>query len=180
MTRDEKVTHNMVFEVEAFPSLRSCDGATQKVVSGILDRMKMTCINILLILFITISLPSCTEYADASYLESALCGTWIWVSSSGGFTGKQLNTPESLGYTKQLRFTSEGEYQEFQNSTLIITSRYSVEMKKTIFGYQDVICFADSTGRLRDKVIRKISGNELHLSDPYPDGFGHFYTRGGN
>ena len=154
--------------------------AAESKVSGAGDKMKLISTIMLLILFITLLFPSCTKYADTSYLESALCGTWNWDSSSGGFTGKQLITPETLGYTKQLRFSSEGEYQEYHGSTLVITSRYSVVMKNTIYGLHEVICFSDSTECLSDKVIMKVSEISLHLSDPHPDGFGHSYIRSRN
>lgn len=137
----------------------------------------MKLVSILLILTV-ILIPSCTEYANSSYTQSTLCGTWEWVRSSGGFTGKQNYTPESVGYTKQLRFSSEGKYQEYHGNTLAVSSRYSVEMKKTRWGYQDVICFSDTTGSLHEKVIMKLSRTTLHLSDPYPDGYGHIYIRG--
>jgi len=123
------------------------------------------------------ALSACAPYAHPPTTEQALYGAWDWKSSSGGFTGKQVMTPETAGFTKRIRFTPEGEYAELHDGALFVEARYSLVRKRTIFGIHDVICFADSTGRLSDQVIMRLTATELGLSDPFPDGFGHTYVR---
>jgi hypothetical protein len=145
--------------------------------SGIGDRMKSECVFMIIALLVSFLLPACTQYADTRSTNNALWGAWNWESSSGGFTGKQIITPETAGYTKRIRFSPEGEYREFHNGDLVITARYAVVAKKTIFGPHEVLCFSDSTGRLSDKVIMRVTATSVHFSDPYPDGYGHTYVR---
>ena len=121
--------------------------------------------------------PSCAQYSDSRLTKNALCGIWHWESSSGGFSGKQVITPETLGYTKQIQFYPEGGYQAFHGSDLIITANYTVEIKNTIFGSHEVICFSDTTGMLGEKVIFRVTETSLLLSDPHPDGYVHTYIR---
>lgn len=122
-------------------------------------------------------LGGCAAYTNQQNAAGNLYGNWIWKSSSGGFTGRQRITPESAGYTKIIHFSEDGVYREFHDDELVITLSYTVEMKKTIFGYHDVISFADSTGQMMDKVIMQISETTLYLSEPCPDCFGHTYVR---
>jgi hypothetical protein len=129
--------------------------------------MKSETVSMIIALLVSLLLPACTQYADTRSTNNALIGSWNWESSSGGFTGKQIITPETAGYTRQIRFSPEGEYQEFHHDTLVITARYTVA----------VLCFSDTTGRLSDKVIMRVTATSLHLSDPYPDGYGHAYVR---
>ena len=125
-------------------------------------------------------LSACTQYSSTESANEALLGTWIWKSSSGGFTGRQTMTPETVGYTKAIRFSRFGIFREFHDDSLVVYARYIVAKKKTIFGYgRDVICFADSTGQLMDQVIMKLTDTELCLADPCTDCFGHAYIRMG-
>jgi hypothetical protein len=85
-------------------------------------------------------------------------------------------TPETVGYTKVVQFSQDGTFREFHGDELAISTNYTIERKKTIFGYDhDVICFADST--MMDQVIMKITRTTLFVSDPCPDCYGHFYVR---
>lgn len=126
---------------------------------------------------IVLSLPACAPYADVSPADRDIVGKWNWKLTSGGITGKQTYTPESAGYTKQIRFSAEGEYEELRDDTLYIAASYTVTRKRTIFGMHDVIVFADPKGTLHDLVIMRVTETELGLSDPFPDGFGHTYVR---
>ena len=139
--------------------------------------MKSQSIFLIVACVVSLLLPACTQYADTSSTNSALCGSWNWESSSGGFTGKQVFTPETVGYTKQIRFSPDGEYREFQDDSLVIAARYAVTTKRTIFGWHEVVSFSDTTGRLSDKVIMRVTATSLGLSDPHPDGYGHEYVR---
>jgi hypothetical protein len=139
--------------------------------------MKLESVFAIISLLALFSLYACTQYADTSATNSALQGIWNWEISSGGITGKKIMTPETVGYTKQIRFSAGGEYREFHNGRLVVMAPYAVEMKRTIFGPHEVICFSDTTGRLSDKVIMGVTATSLGLSDPFPDGFGHTYVR---
>ncbi len=139
--------------------------------------MKSESVLLIMALLASYSLSACSPYAATRPTDDALHGSWNWESSSGGITGKMIITPETAGYTKQIRFSSEGEYQEFHNGNLVITAPYAVAMKRTIFGLHEVLCLSDSTGRLSDLVIMRVTATSLHLSDPYPDGFWHTYVR---
>jgi hypothetical protein len=143
--------------------------------------LKMKFINFvitILILTIFFLLNSCAQYTNKQTTNDQLCGIWTWQSSSGGITGKQRMTPETKGYTKTIEFTPFGEYREFHDDILVISTGYTIERKKTIFGhYHDVICFSNTVTNMMDQVIMKLDDCELCLTDPCPDCFGHAYTR---
>jgi len=141
------------------------------------DNMRSERIVAIILLLCFLSLSACARYADGDRKGSPLWGTWNWKSSTGGITGKKKITPETAGYTKQIRFSPGGEYQEFRNGELVISARYSVVIKETIFRENEVLCFSDSTGRLSDKVIMGVTSTSLDLSDPFPDGYWHAYVR---
>lgn len=147
------------------------------VFSGMGDNVKSGSILAIVALLSSFLLPGCTQYGDTRSTNDALYGAWNWKSSSGGFTGKQIFTPETAGHAKQIRFSPNGEYREFDNGNLVITARYAVVMKETIFGSKEVLCFSDTTGRLGDRVIMRVTPTSLDLSDPYPDGYWHAYVR---
>jgi len=141
--------------------------------------MKSKSILAVIALLASFFILACAYYCGERPANEALYGTWNWKSSSGGHTGKQIITPETAGYTKRIRFSPEGEYQEFHDGNLVITARYSVVTKRTIFRSNTVLCFSDTTGRLGDKVIMGVTATSLDLSDPNPDGFWHAYIRVG-
>jgi hypothetical protein len=122
-------------------------------------------------------MPACTEYVGEAPQKSELWGTWNWESSSGGITGKMTMTPETEGYTKQIRLTPDGRYEELRDGEVVASARYTVVQKRTIFWPHEVISFAGASGQLSDEVIMKVTAGSLQLSDPFPDGFWHSYAR---
>jgi len=137
------------------------------------------------ILLCALLAAGCTAYKgkqsidmEKKKIRQALLGTWVWQSSSGGFSGRQRITPETAGYTKVIDFSEDGVFKEFHSDELFISTGYTIEKKKTIFGSRNyVISFADSMERISDKVIMEVNEKTLFLSDPCPDCFSHFYVR---
>jgi hypothetical protein len=153
--------------------------AERQHVSELVFCMKsMVCITTAITLLFCVLLVACTRYSSTQTTNETLYGKWIWEGSSGGFTGRQTITPETVGYTKVVQFSRNGTFREFRDDRLVISADYTIVNKKTIFGYdRDVICFADSTGQMMDQVIMKLTETALCLSDPCPDCFGHSYIR---
>jgi hypothetical protein len=122
-------------------------------------------------------LTDCAPYSNKTARHDAIYGIWIWERSSGGFTGRQVITAETVGYIKKILFTPQGVFQEFRDDSLWVATSYTIVRKKTIFGSDhDVICFHDSSG-LMEQVIMQVNDNRLELSDPCYDCFGHLYIR---
>ena len=122
-------------------------------------------------------LGSCGQRSNITWGHDALYGIWNWEHSSGGFTGRQVITPQTAGYTKKILFTPQGVFQELRADTLWVSASYTIVKKETIFGPdRDVIRFPDSSG-LMEKVIMKVDSDSLELSDPCYDCFGHLYVR---
>jgi hypothetical protein len=130
-----------------------------------------------IVTLLCVLLTDCAPHSNMTAKHVAIYGTWIWERSSGGFTGRQVITPETAGYTKKILFTPQGVFQEFRADSLRTTASYTIVRKKTIFGSDhDVICFHDSSG-LMEQVIMQVNYNRLELSDPCYDCFAHLYIR---
>jgi hypothetical protein len=129
-----------------------------------------------LALWIVVCMSACTEYSERAH--DGLYGTWLWKQSSGGLTGHQVMTPQTVGYAKVIEFSSEGVFREYHDDSLVVSASYVVARRETIFGDDhDVISFVDPTGQLMDQVIMILTESQLDLADPCVDCFGHTYVR---
>lgn len=121
---------------------------------------------------------SCSKSSPVRSGTDLIYGRWKWQSSVGGFTGHDTVTPAVVGYTRIIRFSENGEYEEFRSDSLIGTTRFTVDREKTIFSPDSltVIRFAD-TARFASKVLWKVGVDSLELGDNCVEPYGHVYIR---
>ena len=77
------------------------------------------------ILFFTLSCDDSTSPNS----EDKIVGEWIWIQSSGGWTGGIIN-PDSVGYNIKIVFEKDGVYKEYKDDSLSIKSHYIIEHKQ--------------------------------------------------
>ena len=123
---------------------------------------------IFLLLLLAPLLHQCSSATDP--LISNLQGTWVWVSSSGGFTGS-TETPETTGQTRRLIIT-ESTLTTITDNDLISERNYSlIEKESQIFG--DIRQMLVSPNDIDRIVI--LDGNNLTLimdcTDCITDGY---------
>jgi len=103
-------------------------------------------------------------------------GTWIWVSSVGGIGG-DTTYADSVDYTRQLTFDSEGNYSYLRNGFIESAGTYAVlstalvadTMPSWVIGYSD--------DRLPWDVIDDIGPDTIVLKQITADGYSQTYLR---
>ena len=87
-----------------------------------------------------------------------LIGEWTWVESSGGLVG-DLQTPESIGATRSLIFTSTA-LQSFEDGQLVAEWDYTLQTQESLlFNEPREMLITD----LSFNSIIELNGNELTL-----------------
>ena len=82
-----------------------------------------------LLLIACVLLFSCSN-DDTNTTAINLVGEWTWVESSGGLVGN-LQTPESIGATRSLIFTST-TLQSFEDGQLVAEWEYTLQTQESI------------------------------------------------
>jgi hypothetical protein len=93
---------------------------------------------IILITVVLSILYGCEKDKPISY-SSNIVGEWSWLSTCGGFSGL-CSTPQSTHITFKLEFTKDSVYSEFQNDTLISSSKFHLH-KQVPIDSNDTIYF---------------------------------------
>lgn len=122
-----------------------------------------------------LSLPGCTGDHAAAPVQTGLAGSWRWISSSGGFAGETI-TPASAGYTRIVVYYPDGRYEEYRNSAIARSTRYTLvrETPPTRPDQKDVVYYADDPSVSQ---IVTLSGTDtLFLYDSCMDCYGHTYV----
>lgn len=119
---------------------------------------------------------------------SEIFGDWQWVSSTGGFTGKQVYTPASTNSSRTLSFTRDSLSVECINGKCQPPLRFSSRPERSIFDgkLQPILTIhhklrmaPPDTGYyiiLDRYTIREVS-NSLRLDQEVYDGFGEVFQR---
>jgi len=103
-------------------------------VSGIGDRMNTRYLPLVLNAVIVISVTTnCTQYSNGQASRSAIHGTWAWHRSTGGFTGRQVRTPDTTGHTKTIRFTPLC-FREYHDDSLMVATTYTIIERRPFLG----------------------------------------------
>lgn len=105
---------------------------------------------------------------------TSIVGTWLWVGSVGGFTGKAVVSPDSADVT--LEFTADGTYIKRENGRIVDSTAYTIVNEKTIFSTSNLNVVHFST-LSRSVVIRQVNTTTLKLDDNGPDGYLSTYSR---
>jgi hypothetical protein len=117
---------------------------------------------------------------DATPAVQGLMGEWHWISTVGGLTGKQTNTPASTGSTETWVFKSDSTYQRAitrQGGTSVTEiGTFSVGSIKSIYTGQAARALI-LRGQQGQRLLLKEVTTRLTLSDNYYDGFEHTYER---
>ncbi|MFB3908149.1 MAG: hypothetical protein ACE15D_07080 [Candidatus Eisenbacteria bacterium] len=101
-------------------------------------------------------------------------GTWKWVRSIGGFGGNDLRTPETVGYSRTIRFRDDGMFETFRNGTLQEVDHYTITRRSAIWHSRWRIDFRSF--RIAQAIF-EVTADTLRLADDITDGYGHDYSR---
>lgn len=109
-----------------------------------------------------------------------LIGEWHWVSSTGGFTGKQTYTPASTGATITWIFKPDNTYQSVTTQAggtqLTATGTFSLGSVNSIYSGQLAQSLTLHGKQSQTFIIEELT-TRLVLADNAYDGFGHTYER---
>lgn len=131
------------------------------------------------LVLLALGAPACQPTNVSPKGGASLVGEWHWVSSTGGFTGKQTYTPASTGTEEKWVFGADSTYQVYatkQGATRLTESgSFSVGTAPSIYTGQPARAL-----RLQGRqpyIIEELGSTRLGLADNSPDGFGHTYER---
>jgi hypothetical protein len=126
------------------------------------------------LLFLLVILGACQPLKVSP--THPIIGTWQWISTTGGFSGRASSTPQTTGYTQSLELTKKGKYRKFRANQLVEEKRYGVANELTIFKTEplEVVRFRN---KMQNQVILYLKNDSLVLSDNHYDGYSHLYVR---
>ncbi|WP_420458358.1 hypothetical protein [Neolewinella sp.] len=129
-----------------------------------------------------LSICSCSPKADISFGGSDLIGSWDWVSTSGGFTGRLNRTPASTGTTVRLDLLANGRYTIAEDSDERSRGTYTITMQRSIYsGEEDrYITYSEDlppVGVAFSGIIRLVEVDRLTINDNSYDGIGSLFVR---
>lgn len=119
---------------------------------------------------LSFSFSCCSLGSDANKTQNvtAILGTWNWLKSSGGITGKELVTPESTGVDKKLVFNANKKVTVFTNDLETGSYTYKITMGNSIFDNKEhyLLTFNEMS-----YVIEHIDNRHLSIKDNFTDGY---------
>lgn len=125
---------------------------------------------IYLILF-AFALSGCSS-DDDNGTTTQLIGEWTWVQSSGGLVGN-LQTPESIGATRSLVFTTT-TLQSFEDGVMIAESDYTLETLESVLFNEPREMLVTN---LSVRNIVELEGEQLILTGDFNDCVTSTYIR---
>ena len=113
---------------------------------------------------------------------SDLIGSWDWVSTTGGFTGKLNETPTSTGTAVRLDLLANGRYTIAADSDEQARGTYTITMQRSIYsGEEDrFITYSEdlpAVGVAFSGIIRLVGVDSLTIGDNHHDGVGSLFVR---
>lgn len=135
--------------------------------------MKNTCFALVLSLLVF----SCSNAPTSpTPTPTGIEGKWLWIQSSGGFTGRTTLTPEP-GSSVIIEFRNDGKYNEYYNGSLSRTLEYELAKERSRSNHEmvDVVRLFEALPMSRR--IQVVTADTLQLHDNYVDGFASIYTR---
>lgn len=97
----------------------------------------------------------------------ALVGRWEWVRATGGIAGVEL-TPESEGYTVELRFSATGTVEHLRNGAVQLRTSYRV-LPATDSGEHPRVVYDAPVLGAEEQSIVEVGNGRLILLDPCCD-----------
>lgn len=130
---------------------------------------------------ILLLVSSCSKDIDLPNADAEkLIGNWLWINSSGGFSGAIIN-PSTEGYTKKVEFRKDGLYAEFRNDKVVENTQFLILKDESIRSAYEVyqINYVYSNGQSNIfKQSFNFQGNDtLILMDECYDCYTHIYIR---
>jgi hypothetical protein len=130
---------------------------------------------------LAVSTTACQKAGvEPATADQGLIGEWHWISSTGGFTGKQTNTPASTGATTTWVFKPDSTYQRVTTQAggkpLTDTGTFSLGSVKSIYSGQLAQSLTLHGKQSQTFLIEELT-TRLVLADNAYDGFGHTYER---
>ena len=113
---------------------------------------------------------------------SDLIGSWDWVSTTGGLSGRLNRTPASTGTTVRLDLLANGRYAIAEDSDEHSRGTYTITLQRSIYsGEEDrYITYSKDlppVGVAFSGIIRLVGGDSLTISDNSHDGIGSLFVR---
>ena len=117
-----------------------------------------------------------------------LFGDWQWVSSTGGFTGKQVYTPASTNTARTLSFSRDSLFVQCDNGKCSVPTKFTSRLERSyITGEQTLILTLrrriylalPDTGfhTILDRYSIQGVSQTLRIQQDGPDGFTEVYHR---
>jgi len=129
-----------------------------------------------LLLFTASLLPACQTEEINPETSDSLVGNWQWISSSGGITGQDRQTPASTKIEVTIQFTSDNRFIRYENGIKTQETTYTPQRGKSIYdvsGQSNLINIDDSSIRYN----YRLENNELYLLEECYDCYTHHYVR---
>jgi len=106
---------------------------------------------------------------------TGLVGKWEWVSSIGGIMGAHL-TPQRLGYTYWIGFTTDSLYQVYdKNNHLTSSNRFTVFNAVSIFTTHLHQMLKTNNNSIRSSF--EVRNDSLFMYEEVDDGFNDVFIR---
>jgi len=106
----------------------------------------------------------------------SLAGNWQWISSSGGITGQDRQTPAGTKIEVTIQFTSNNRFIRYENGIKTRETTYTLQKGKSIYdasGQSNLISMDNSSIRY----TYRLENNELYLLEECYDCYTHHYVR---
>jgi hypothetical protein len=141
-----------------------------------------------LILFLFYGLLGTQLFAQPKLSNSTdvvryLSGTWEWICTLGGFTGREYMDPQTRGYTlkycfSQLNGNSDSIYYVFyKNDSARIDGKAKIYYSKSTFGEHWHLSYLDGELLGSSIMVDPFTVDTLWLGENAFDGFGHKYAK---
>ncbi len=105
--------------------------------------------------------------------ETKLTGSWIWLSSQGGFAGHKL-TPESEGVTQKLTFFGDQTYTRTRDGNIQKQGSYDISVIE--YGEKKRLAIQYDSIEFYYAVILELT-DTLRLQENCYDCYSHIYVR---
>ena len=119
--------------------------------------------------------------------SDSIIGEWLWLKSTGGYSGHEVLTPSSTGETKLMRFYMDNTVNIYVNDSLVGTSKYFLTKEESILMHEEFdfvtistevyVTEQDTMIELSLRYIKRVYNDTLSLSADVYDGWGHLYKR---
>jgi len=128
---------------------------------------------------------SCSN--DDDNQANGIVGEWIWIKSYGGFTGRDVQTPEQSEIRKIMKFHDNDTVEIYENEILVHKTDYFRSREESILlhdtfdfltiNYKYRITNTDSIIIFPMRYMIQELADTLMIDEDVYDGYGHLYNR---